>query len=260
MRRLAALLVSVAALMVAPPVSADMPNSGLHLEHGAKNAAGCYSLELWNADTLITTFAARTPPHPELGETCAFTDYSTLLPNGRFVFTWRYWSVSQDPDFDTEYIQLWASNGTVDGTERIPTCGGHLTFEVVDQTLFVSEQFCQTQSVIKATRGTAASTFKLPGVEAAGVPGGFGTLWLRTGKRIVYDAGLTRHNVNRELYVSDGTRRGSHRLLDIRPGPEGSNPILVSSDGTIATFTANDGQGRATWVTDGTVAGTHKVN
>ena len=37
----------------ASPVAANQPESGLHLEHGDANAAGCYALEVWNGDGLI---------------------------------------------------------------------------------------------------------------------------------------------------------------------------------------------------------------
>ncbi len=60
--------------------------------------------------------------------------------------------------------------------------------------------------------------------------------------------------------MSNGTRTGSYLLRDINPG-HGNSFIedMVSHGKYAATFTANDGHGRAAWVTNGTVKGTHKV-
>ena len=64
----------------------------------------------------------------------------------------------------------------------------------------------------------------------------------------------------RELWISDGTRDGTRRLVDIRPGPKGSKPESLTVAGTLVYFTADDGiHGRELWATDGTSAGTRLV-
>ncbi len=60
-----------------------------------------------------------------------------------------------------------------------------------------------------------------------------------------------------ELWVSDGTRAGTHRLKDIWPGPNSSAPYGFMTVGTRVLFWANDGiHGDVLWATDGTEAGT----
>ncbi len=64
---------------------------------------------------------------------------------------------------------------------------------------------------------------------------------------------------NVELWVSDGTVGGTHKVTDIAAGNVSSYPhdILALGDGR-AVFSANDGtHGDETWITDGTAAGTH---
>jgi ELWxxDGT repeat protein len=68
----------------------------------------------------------------------------------------------------------------------------------------------------------------------------------------------SNENTGPELWVTDGTAEGTGLLIDLWPGPQGSNPqvVWVMDDGR-AMFTANDGvNGGALWITDGTSAGT----
>jgi ELWxxDGT repeat protein len=60
-----------------------------------------------------------------------------------------------------------------------------------------------------------------------------------------------------ELWISDGTSNGTHRLLDIYPGTLGSGPFLVGTMGSKLLFSANDGiTGTELWTSDGTAGGT----
>jgi ELWxxDGT repeat protein len=65
----------------------------------------------------------------------------------------------------------------------------------------------------------------------------------------------------REPWVSDGTPAGTRRLLDVRPGPDGSEPTWITATVTRLFFAADDGiNGRELWVTDGTAAGTRLLD
>jgi ELWxxDGT repeat protein len=63
-----------------------------------------------------------------------------------------------------------------------------------------------------------------------------------------------------ELWSSDGSEATTQLVLDIRPGPESSDPIfLAESDGDVF-FSADDGvHGRELWISDGTLGGTYLV-
>ena len=64
----------------------------------------------------------------------------------------------------------------------------------------------------------------------------------------------------RELWVTDGTNKGTKLLKDIRKGSLSSHPgVFVTLAGKVY-FLADDGiHGQELWVTDGTVAGTKLV-
>ncbi|HEY2292513.1 MAG TPA: hypothetical protein VGM86_17580 [Thermoanaerobaculia bacterium] len=63
-----------------------------------------------------------------------------------------------------------------------------------------------------------------------------------------------------EPWMTDGTPAGTHRLVDLQPGPVGSYPDGLVSTGDRAFFTADDGShGRELWETDGTPAGTRML-
>lgn len=63
-----------------------------------------------------------------------------------------------------------------------------------------------------------------------------------------------------ELWVTDGTGKGTKLLKDIVPGSQGSFPEGLVRSGDRAFFTTDTNQsGRQVWVTDGTSAGTTRV-
>jgi ELWxxDGT repeat protein len=124
---------------------------------------------------------------------------------------------------------------------------------IVGATLYLDagEQFCANGVQTAATRGSQGTTFELPSSSG----------FMPIGNRVVFDGyGKKGQKGRNELWVSGGTRKSTHLLVDIRPGYPGSDPTAFVSHGTYVTFIADDGQGRATWRTDGTVKGTHKVN
>lgn len=79
------------------------------------------------------------------------------------------------------------------------------------------------------------------------------------GDRVFFAGSDGRHGV--ELWVSDGTQRGTRMVVDIRPGAASRTPRTRVSWLTAADrhvfFLVNDGlHGLELWVSDGTVAGT----
>lgn len=267
MRRLIVVAVLAAALLNAAPAAAS-PDLYVAPTHTA-DAAGCHGLDVWNGDQIVKTLPA---DDGQGSGVCGFNDWSAALHNGRLVFDW----VISAPDFNgvwNDYVATWGSDGTVAGTMSLKMGSTDCApvFTLVDRTVFMATRcplpwpyarphipvFPYGPSLL-ATRGNPASTFLVPGLDPASDGHGDWPRFVTVGNLIVYVAG--GHHKGRELWVSDGTRIGSHVLKDIRPGyDDGSRIADLVSHGTYATFTANDGHGRAAWITDGTWKGTHKV-
>ncbi len=77
------------------------------------------------------------------------------------------------------------------------------------------------------------------------------------GGRVVfqgYDA-----TAGRELWATDGTRKGTVRLTDTIPGIDGSNPQGFTTLGSKVIFRAYSAAGTEPWVTDGTKGGTIRL-
>lgn len=78
------------------------------------------------------------------------------------------------------------------------------------------------------------------------------------GSRVVFvaDDGTS----GRELWITNGTTRGTRRIVDLRPGSEGSMPHdLVTFNGSVY-FIARNGEAEGLFRTDGTVQGTVLVS
>jgi hypothetical protein len=237
LRRIACLTAVLLSFAAMSPVLADLPNSGLHLEHGNKSSAGCYDIELWSGDTLLKTFVSDGTP-------CDFSEWSAVLPNGRMVFDVVY----PHGGFDgTRATEIWSSQGSLASTVQLQTpfgsdfrCQPTVAMRVVYRTAYMKPT-CKGGGVgdTYGTRGTQRSTVDL--LQSTGAR------FVRTGKRIVYGGTSTG------LFTSNGTYRGTFMINNL------SDIQKLRSDGTIATFTAYDGHAHSKWVTDGTAKGTHRL-
>jgi len=167
---------------------------------------------------------------------------------------------SPDPD---RLPELWRTDGTPEGTWRVSPL-----VEVDDLYVF---------------RGALYFTADLPGTYGEdgrglfrmALPGGSPVLlatvnnvgpffldppvaqFTPAGNRLLFAA---RDEDGFEPWVTDGTPAGTHRLLDLQPGPGGSYPDGLVSAGGRAFFTADDGShGRELWESDGTPEGTRML-
>lgn len=63
-----------------------------------------------------------------------------------------------------------------------------------------------------------------------------------------------------ELWVTDGTKQGTHMVKDIWPGSSGSNVNYLTRFNDKVVFGADDGEnGMELWISDGTAEGTYMV-
>ena len=80
----------------------------------------------------------------------------------------------------------------------------------------------------------------------------------QVGSLVFFAATTAAHG--RELWVTDGTRAGTHEVADINPtAGVGSNPDQLTAMGSNVFFFADNGAGGALWRSDGTTAGTKRL-
>lgn len=156
-------------------------------------------------------------------------------------------------------FQLWASDGTAAGTQRLTdTMPGTLNGNPYalaadgDRVVFMAlDPESPADFALWETDGTAAGTTRLAPVSAdvtsLGVAGG--TIFL------VGDDG----SHGSELWRAGADEASVDLLRDIRPGPDGSSPGPLIDLGGILYFGADDGTGRGLWRSDGTPSGTWLV-
>jgi ELWxxDGT repeat protein len=245
MRQLVVAIALCSALLGAP--SGTLASSDLYVKPTATaDAAGCHGLDVWNGSLIINTIPPDDGTDTSFPE-CAYNGWSVSLPSGRLIFDWVAFGDNSAAQSDVR-----SSDGNSGGLRLLGTFGGLRCSVpqkpvVVGQTAYLKAG-CLGGDTYTATNGLRSTTFGLPG-------GNVGPL-TPVGNRVVY-AALAKWG--REPFVSDGTRTGSHLLKDIWPGAHSSGPQDFVSRGSYATFSADDGNGRARWWTNGTPEGTHKV-
>jgi ELWxxDGT repeat protein len=145
-------------------------------------------------------------------------------------------AVLSTSDFDRN-PQVWRSDGTVAGTFPLKQ---HLTLPDELSPIGGLALFVDGQNPLWRTDGTPEGTRK---VITLGGSFGSSTFLLEltpVGRRVFFRVfGIS--SVGTELWVSDGTRRGTRVVRDIRPGPASSAPRKLTAHGDDLLFLANDG-------------------
>ena len=158
--------------------------------------------------------------------------------------------------------ELWRTDGTEAGTYLLldglegPDAGVYGFLANAGSRAFFLRRVTFSTDEIWVTGGTPGDTFRVSGpLELAPLPQ---VLWMPNQGILYFGAG--DEAAGEELWRSDGTPGGTYRIADLRPGPEGSNPVELTAFRGRVFFRANDGsRGSALWSTDGTAAGTRLV-
>jgi ELWxxDGT repeat protein len=179
-------------------------------------------------------------------------------------------TLSSDPEYLTTFknrlyfteagASLFVSDGTPGGTTQLKSGGQGITpyqgYATLDGKLAAYANVSGTNGWM-VTDGTQAGTTWEP------LPAGLlneGT-FASTGSEILFDARMTGLNDDEELWGTDGTTAGTHRVKDIYPGLTGSVPSDFTSIGKRVVFDAQvKNKGGRLFVSDGTAAGTHQIS
>jgi ELWxxDGT repeat protein len=176
----------------------------------------------------------------------------------------------------THGIELWRTDGTLEGTSLVAdlrpgiahAVPGELT--VAGGSLYFHAFTEATGSKVFKSDGTAAGTLLLvdtnPGASGGPfgppLPGNFTTF----GDIVLFTA--TDRQAGYELWRTDGTIGGTHRLKDIHPGLQWSIPVgltpftgrvFFAADDKVTEYKGSPYFDRELFATDGTEAGTVRV-
>ena len=114
-----------------------------------------------------------------------------------------------------------------------------------------------TRTVVAVLALALPSLAIAPPIAAATHPGSDPSQITAVGTRVFFVATTAAHGD--ELWVTDGTKAGTHEVADIRTGPFSSEPGALTPKGDKVYFFADDGSGRALWKSDGTAIGTKRL-
>jgi ELWxxDGT repeat protein len=186
------------------------------------------------------------------------TDGNTVQPNGSapgpFVrFGARLYFAADDGIHGRE---LWSTDGTAAGTVLVrdlwpgaPDSGPRDLVTLGNRLFFLADADVSDALFTVSPTGQATRVRLLSGGRRA-------YNLIAAGSRLffVVDSPAT----GPELWMSDGTRRGTRLVREIRPGAIGSYPQELTAVDGLLLFAADDGiHGQEPWVSDGTAAGTH---
>lgn len=234
MRRLIASALLGVFLAVGAPAAAHEPGEGLHITHeSTPGVDGTETYTAWVDETAV--WSGRYDTWSGIGQIAEAIGAAGGL--------WYFKVIDLDVPIFPWYLGhrelVMVTDGTAEKTQKAMKTAGRL--RVVGQMVIGLDW-------PRVTRGMPPSSVRLPDRPRwlTFVSDARGVLFSATG-----DAG-------RELFITDGY---SVRMVkDIRPGRGSSNPKgLTRLPSGKVRFTADDGRGRGTWVSDGTWKGTRKV-
>jgi len=158
--------------------------------------------------------------------------------------------------FDRE---LWKTTGTELSTVRVKDINTNGASMANTLTVFNNALYFNANAALYKTDGTEAGTTIVPIIDSATGEIGVGPNSLTVANNTLFFFTLGQPALGQELWKL--TPNGVASIVaDIRPGPLGSEPRMLTAVGTLLMFTADDGiHGRELWKTNGTAAGTVMV-
>jgi ELWxxDGT repeat protein len=144
-------------------------------------------------------------------------------------------------------LRLWRTDGTRAGTYALDVTG--VCLASAGRTVF----FTHNGTEVWRTDGTPDGTFMVQRVRRRPSATGLCIRPVDVGRSVVYGSRDVRHGW--ELWRSNGTFEGTYPVLDIVPGPGSSYAWTLDGAKGIAFFSAI----QDLWVSDGTAAGTNKL-
>ncbi len=164
--------------------------------------------------------------------------------------------------------EVWITDGTAQGTQPVTDLGiagsanpSYLT-DVNGVLYFFTDNtsYGFQASQLWKTDGTSVNTILVADFYYSG-----GFNYGSQGRQITNVNGhvfftLSNFGYANELGFSDGTNAGTVILNSINPYGNGSNPTYLTALNGLVYFSADDGTGLQLWASDGTIAGTHKIN
>jgi ELWxxDGT repeat protein len=159
-------------------------------------------------------------------------------------------------DFDVVGSQLWRTDGTAAGTRLVR--GG---FILSGGTAPAGPRafFLDAQNPLMVTDGTSEGTRRVRGWP----DNRFGSTTLHSltvARGLAFFTVDSVDAVGTELWVSDGTRRGTRLLEDIRRGPRSASPSSLTVRGGRLFFVADDGRhGEEVWRSNRAGTGARRV-
>ena len=164
--------------------------------------------------------------------------------------------------------ELWVTDGTSEGTQILASIiPSH--FAELDGKLYFSAYDLENGAELWVTDGTTEGTQLLADINPGNNYGGYYSY-----PNSSEPQGLTELNGKlyfsaddgkngRELWVTDGTSEGTQLLADINPDLDGEDGVINGSNPDNLTelngklyFSADNGEGKELWVSDGTTQGT----
>ncbi len=217
---------------------------------------GGRGFELWSTDG--TTAGTRL-----VGDLCP-GDCSSF-PLGYGAVGGRQLFLAHPADGSTDNtFELWASDGTLAGTERLTDFDDDqlfLAFEsvVIGTRMFFSAPDPQHGHELWASDGTLAGTHLVRDIADEDLGGSFPAAFQAAGSRL-YFAADDGNGESWQLWRTDGTEQGTLRIDDAYGLRPPFFDVFSAAIGTDLVFTRGSGDGAAVWRTDGTAQGTIQLS